>query len=241
MQNVAAVSAHSQSQYRLFKSTRKSIESAIKEKDKLTACTSLGNLYQSSGQNNEALKEYEQALELAQRLNDHVSVAWTYGNIGNAYLGLGMKGKALYNLQKALDLTVKYEPTPAAIGRAYNNIGTVFQSMGDLDKAEEHYDLALSQAIYGNDPAGQARVYGNIGNIFIVRKMFKKAILHYSKALRLSTDEFTISTALHNRGCAYYEWAESKMVALEKSSSLNEESTCWLYRFQNSWLKGCVS
>ena len=53
-----------------------------------------------------------------------------------------------------------------------------YQSMGDLDKAEEHYDIALSQAIYGNDPAGQARVYGNIGSIFILRKMFEKAIPH---------------------------------------------------------------
>ena len=215
---------------------KKSIESAIKDEDRLTAHTSLGNLYQSSGQNNEALKEYEQALKLAQKLNDHLSVAWTYGNIGNAHLELGLKDKALYNLQKALDLTVKYEPTPAAIGRAYNNIGTAFQSMGDLDKAEEYYDLALSQAIYGNDPAGQARMYGNIGNIFIVRKMFEKAIPHYSEVLRLSTDESTVNTALHNRGCAYYEWAESKMVTLEKSSSLNKDlpAGCIIFRIHGS-------
>ena len=198
---------------------KKAIEASTKDKDRLTVHTSLGNLYQSSGQNNEALKEYEQALELAQKLKDHISFAWTHGNLGNAYLGLSKKDKALFHLQKALDLTVKYEPTPSAIGRAYNNIGTAYQSMGDLDKAEEHYDLALSQAIYGNDPAGQARVYGNIGNIFIVRKMFEKAIPHYSEVLRLSTDEATVTTALHNRGCAYYEWAESKMIALEKSSA----------------------
>ena len=202
---------------------QKAIEASTKDKDRLTVHTSLGNLYQSSGQNNEALNEYEQALGLAQKLNDHVSVAWTHGNLGNAYLGLGMKDKALFHLHKALDLTVKYEPTPSAIGRAYNNIGTAYQSMGDLDKAEEHYDLALSQAIYGNDPAGQARVYGNIGNIFIVRKMFEKAIPHYSEVLRLSTDEATVTTALHNRGCAYYELAESKMVALEKSSSSTKD------------------
>ena len=202
---------------------KKAIEASTKDKDRLTAHTSLGNLYQSSGQNNEALKEYEQALGLAQKLNDHVSFAWTHGNLGNAYLGLGMKDKALFHLQKALDLTVKYEPTQSAIVRAYNNIGTAYQSMGDLDKAEEHYDLALSQAIYGNDPAGQARVYGNIGNIFIIRKMFEKAIPHYSEVLRLSSDEATVTTALHNRGCAYYEWAESKMIALEKSHSSTKD------------------
>ena len=205
---------------------KKAIEASAKDKDRLTAHTSLGNLYQSSGQNNEALKEYEQALELAQKLNDNVSIVWTHGNLGNAYLGLSMKDKALFHLQKALDLAVKYEPTPSAIGRAYNNIGTAYQSMGDLDKAEEHYDLALSQAIYGNDPAGQARVYGNIADNYIVRKMFEKAIPHYTEVLRLSTDEAAVTGALFNRGCAYYEWAESKMIALEKSSSNNNLPAC---------------
>ncbi|XP_064402633.1 uncharacterized protein LOC135348378 [Halichondria panicea] len=213
---------------------RNAIETAIRDKDRLAAHTSLGNLQQTLGQNKEALVEYEHALDLAETLNEHMSVGWTHGNIGNAFLGLNEKDKALFHLQKALDITIKYEPKPDSIGRAYNNLGTAYQSMGDLDKAEEHYDLALSQAIYGNDPAGQSRVYGNIGNIYIVRKRFEKAIPHYTEVLRLSKDEATISTAHHNRGCALYEWAESKMLALEQSLQKTSSSNEPTFRFHGS-------
>ena len=185
------------------------ISEAKTDRDQLSAHTSLGNLYQSMGDNSNALSEYKESIKLAEVLSDHVSLGWAHGNIGNAYLGLNKKDEALHNLQKSLDLAVEYEKNPQAIGRTYNNLGTAYQSMNDLDKAEEYYDLALSQAIYGDDIAGQARVCGNIGNVHMLRKKYERAILRYSEVLHLSTDPSTISTARHNRGCAYYDWATS--------------------------------
>ena len=214
---------HSSKSVEAINEYRKAIDVAITNKDRLTAHTSLGNLYQSLGQNAEALPQYESSIKLAEKIKDFVSLGWAHGNMGNAYLGLYQKDKALFHLQKSLDLTVEHEPTPVAIGRAYNNIGTAYQSLGDLDKAEEQYDLSLSQAIYGNDIPGQARVYGNIGNVLMIRKDYERAIPHYTEVLRLSKDSSTISTARHNRGCAYYEWAESKMASLEGLNSLSPE------------------
>ena len=193
---------------------RNAITTSEAKKDKLSAHTSLGNLFQSLGENSSALTEYEQSIKLSEELQDRVSLGWAHGNIGNAYLGLYQKDKALHHLEKSLDLTVKHEPTPQAIGRAYNNLGTAYQAMNDLEKAEEYYDLALGQAIYGNDIPGQARVYGNIGNVLMIKKDYERAIPHYTEVLRLSRDRSTVSTAFHNRGCAYYEWAETKKKAL---------------------------
>ena len=200
---------------------RTAIERAQVDRDRLSAHTSLGNLYQSMGDNSSALEEYKQSIELAKKLSDHVSLGWAHGNIGNAYLGLNKKDEALHHLQKSLDLAVEYEQTPQAIGRTYNNLGTAYQSMNNLDKAEEYYDLALSQAIYGNDIPGQARVYGNIGNVYMLRKNYERAIPHYSEVLRLSSDPSTVSTARHNRGCAYYEWATSIHKSAQPCSPLN--------------------
>ena len=202
------------------------IEKALTDKDRLAANTSLGNLYQSLGENNSALKHYKQSVHLSEILVDYVSLGWAHGNMGNAYLGLFQKDKALYHLQKSLDLTVEYEPTPQAIGRTYNNLGTAYQSMGELGKAQEHYDLALSQAIYGNDIPGQARVYGNMGNVLMLQKQYSEAVPHYGEVLRLSKDRSTLSTAHHNRGCAYYEWAETKM---EKLPQLKEDARAFRF------------
>ena len=178
-------------------------------RDLLLLHTSLGNLYQSMGDNNNAVEEYKQSIDLAEKLNYYVPFGWAHGNIGIAYLSLNKKDEALHHLQKSLDLAIEYEQTPQAIGHTYNNLGIAYLFMNDLDKAEEYYDLALSQAIYGNDIPGQARVYGNIGNVYVLRKNYERAIPHYSEVLHLSSDPSTVNTARHNRGYAYYDWATS--------------------------------
>ena len=206
---------------------KSAIGEARTDRDRLSAHTSLGNLYQSMGDNGNALEQYKESIQLAEKLSDYISLGWAHGNIGNAYLGLNRKDEALYHLQKSLDLAVEYEQTYQAIGRAYNNLGTAYQSMSDLDKAEEFYDLALSHALYGNDIPGQARVYGNIGNVYMLRKNYDRAVPHYSEVLTLSNDPSTINTARHNRGCAYYDWATSlyRKNALVNSAGPNYECT----------------
>ena len=184
------------------------IARAESKKDKLSAHTSLGNLFQSVGENARAVTEYKHSIQLATDLQDFVSLGWAHGNMGNAYLGLFQRDRALDHFKKSLDLTVDHEPTPQAIGRAYNNLGIAYQSLNELEKAEEFYDLSLSQAIYGNDIPGQARVYGNIGNLLMIKKECDRAVPHYTEVLLLSQDKSTVSTTYHNRGCAYYEWAE---------------------------------
>ena len=200
------------------------IEQATSKKDKLAAHTSLGNLYQGIGENGRAVKEYEDAIQLAAELDDKVSLGWNHGNLGNALLGLYQRDKALHHLFKALDMAVEHETTPQAIGRAYNNLGTAYQAINDYSEAEKHYDLALSQAIYGNDIPGQARVYGNIGNLQMLKKEFDRAVPHYTEVMRLSQDKSTVTTAHHNRGCAYYDWAEKKKMALSERSSQKDSS-----------------
>ena len=200
---------HGQRILEAVKAYKNAISTAENKRDKLSASTSLGNMYQSLGENVLALAQYETTIALATELQDHVSLGWAHGNMGNAYLGLQQKDKALHHLKEALELAVTYEITPQAIGRTYNNLGTAYQSMNDLDKAEEYYDLALSQAVYGNDAGGQARVYGNFGNVLMLKKEYDRAIVHYTEAYNLSSDRATKTTALHNRGCASYEKGET--------------------------------
>ena len=179
-------------------------------KDKLSAHTGLGNLYQSLGENKSALTEYKESIRLAKELRDFVLLGWAHGNMGNAYLGLFQKDKALHHLENSLELALDHEHIPQAIGRAYNDIGTAHLTLNNLEKAEKFYKLALNQAVYGIDTPGQARAYGNLGNVLMIRKKYEKSIPHYTEVLSLSKNCSTISTAHHNRGCAYYEWAESE-------------------------------
>ena len=152
---------------------KKAVKLASSKKDELSAHTSLGNLYQGIGENKRAVVEYEASIELARELQDNISLGLNHGNLGNALLGLHQGDKALHHLHKALDVAVEYETTPQAIGRAYNNLGTAYHSLNEHTKAEEHYDLALAQAIFGNDIPGQARAYQNIGNLRKLNLQFR--------------------------------------------------------------------
>ena len=178
--------------------------------DRISALTGLGNLLHSVGSNDKAVTEYIAAIELAEKEKEYLSLAWAHGNLGNTYLSLGRKEKGLSHLQTSLELTLDHDPNPSSISRALNNLGTAYQSLNELDKAEVYFDQALSQAIYANDLIGQARAYGNIGNVYMLLKDFLKAIPHYTEVLRLSRDRSTVYVAYHNRGCALFELAEKK-------------------------------
>ena len=178
--------------------------------DRISALTGLGNLLHSVGSNDKAVTEYIAAIELAEKEKEYLSLAWAHGNLGNTYLSLGRKEKGLSHLQTSLNLTLDHDPDPSSISRALNNLGTAYQSLNELDKAELYFDQALSQAIYANDLIGQARAYGNIGNVYMLLKDFLKAIPHYTEVLRLSRDRSTVYVAYHNRGCALFELAEKK-------------------------------
>ena len=201
----------------------KAIAVATDKKEEMSARASLGNMLQSLGNHQGAIDECSVTILIAQELGDYISLGWSHGNIGNAYLGKGERDKALHHLTKSLDLTLVHEPTPQAIGRAYNNLGTAYQALGEVDRAQEHYVLALDQATFGQDLPGQARAHGNLGNISMLKKEYDVARLSYTEVLNLSSDRSLRSVAYHNRGCCLYDKAEDSRSKSQSSLSLSEE------------------
>ena len=50
---------------------------------------------------------------------------------------------------------------------SYRNLGTVFQSVGEYNKAKEYLEKALAIRIQIGDLNGEARSYGDLGTVFI--------------------------------------------------------------------------
>jgi len=125
---------------------------AAKE-DQLSAQYALVNILQSIGDYDQSFEYYSDSLKLSKELQDHVSEGWAHGNLGNTLLGLDQKDKALDHLTTAYNISLKYESNPLAVGRAVFNLGNIFQAMGSLQKAKEHYETTLGHAIYGRDKA----------------------------------------------------------------------------------------
>ena len=187
---------------------REGVATAGDDKDLLSAHTSLGNLHQGLGDSQGAVGEYLECVRLAEKTGDKLQLGWNHGNLGNAYVALQQRDRALHHLQISLELALQYEPTPSSIGRAYNNLGTAYQALSELDRAEEYYKNALDQAVYGKDTSGQARALGNLGNISMLRKDYDNAYQYFTETLGLTTETAIVSVALHNKGCCLYEKAE---------------------------------
>lgn len=158
-----------------------------------------GNAYKEQGYLQEALMDYDKAIELKPRY------AEAYNNRGIIYYRLGNHEQALMNYNKAIELNPTY-----AI--SYNNRGALYDSLGNYDRAIADYNDGIKanprfiDAYYNRGIA-----YNNIGN-------YQQAIIDFNAVIRLNPDDFT---AYNLRGYAYgalgdYEQAlRDTRVALE--------------------------
>jgi signal transduction histidine kinase/tetratricopeptide (TPR) repeat protein len=102
---------------------------------------------------------------------------------------------------------------PKGVSNAYNNIGNIFLSKGDRDKALENYNLSLkalaglrmdneAKKLYGNS-------YSNIGNVYVGAANYDSAAENYNRALKLrleADDKKGIAICYSNFGViAYYK------------------------------------
>ena len=88
-----------------------------------------GNAYWSEGQYDQAISDYNKALEINPR---H---AKAYYNRGNTYMSTGQYDQAISDFTKALEINPRY-------AKAYNNRANTYKSIGQYDKAWEDVDKA---------------------------------------------------------------------------------------------------
>lgn len=69
---------------------------------------------------------------------------------------------------------------------AYGNLGTVYQTRGDLDKAVEYYNKGLKIDEELGHKEGMAIDYRNIGLLYETKKDYKKAREYLEKSLALN-------------------------------------------------------
>lgn len=89
---------------------------------------------------------------------------------------------------------------------AYNNIGCVYDSLGDYTKALEYFKRALT--IFRENDSDTAESYSNIGSVYHRQGVYHKALEYYDKALIIQekvygTEHPAIAIYYNNIGGAY--------------------------------------
>ena len=108
-----------------------------------------------------------------------------YSKFQNEY---GLYDKAVTNYLRLISLGKSFlgsgHPSTAA---SYNNIGLVYDNLGDYDKALEYYlkALAICEKALGLEHPDTATTYNNIGLIYDRLGDYNKALEYYLKALAM--------------------------------------------------------
>lgn len=148
---------------------------------------SLGVIHDTWAEPNDALAQYNLALELYRQTNADTRTfqATTLDNLGLLYAGLGDPQTALEKFQEALTLRLELK-TPGKEAVTRSNIGYAQILLGNLDEAFKQLDQALTLS-HGTDERFEGYTLMRLGMAHFKNGEPAKALERYGQALELQT------------------------------------------------------
>jgi CHAT domain-containing protein/Tfp pilus assembly protein PilF len=167
----------------------------------------------TEGEFQNALDSSNQALSLAQAINDKPLQAQALNNIGKVSYRRGQPSEAMTAFTAALDL-IGESPSPAVEAQLKLDVGTIYSDQGDLELALTTYQSALTLWQSVGHPCGQASALTNIGRLLTLLGERQQALEKQTQALALSQptgDVFGLARILNNFGFLYEVLGETDL------------------------------
>ena len=136
----------------------------------------------------------------------------TYGNIGQAYQGLGDFKTAIDYHERHLKI-VEEVGNKGGEGKAYGRLGNCYWGLGDFKKATDYHERHLKIAKEVGDKDEEGKTYGNLGNVYHRLGDFKTAIDYHERHLKIARevgDKDEEGRAYGNLGNAYQRLGDWK-------------------------------
>ncbi|CAF4016053.1 unnamed protein product [Rotaria sp. Silwood1] len=164
------------------------LEQTSDESEKGNIYHRLGSAKYHQGNYQEAIRLYEQALTIRQRLlpPNHLDLAMSYNNIGLVYNHMDEYPKALLSHEKALEICQQtLRSNHPDLAASHNNIGLVSYKMRHYLDALSSHEKALEirkQCLPPNHP-DLGMSYNNIGVVYKDMGEYSKALSFYESAV----------------------------------------------------------
>ncbi len=171
-------------------SFEKSLVIARQMKDEKAAGSSLVNIAMTTqiiGEYERSLGYLQEAIPLFESSGYTRGLAYTFGQIGQAYWLQGKTDLAFPYFERQFEL---HRSCGDRIGmsKASHNMGVIFHQLGQFDKARTHYDADLELCETLGDKSGEALTIGNMAILFKTQGKFQLAQESYEKELLLSIE-----------------------------------------------------
>ncbi len=158
--------------------------------------TNMGSVYMKMGRYFEALQNFEEVKDIAERIKRLDREAAALNNIGAVYHFLGDDKTALdyfirsYTIRKEHQLTEK-------LAYSLNNIGAVYSKYGNYNEALEYHEKALETAISQNDTYNYLIALINMGQDNHLLKQYTTSLDYYRKALEEADKQQDLTSKAH--------------------------------------------
>jgi len=141
-------------------------------------------LFVQLGRNQDAIRAYQDAIELEAKLHAHAD-AQAFRGIGNVYWRSGDYFRSLDFQRRAIDAFEGYGDHRAA-GATWGNVAGIYAELGDYDSALRALVRARASAVRYADLGEQERLLGDLGDLYLRRGEPGKALTTLQQALAMS-------------------------------------------------------
>ncbi|BCL38844.1 CHAT domain-containing protein [Nostoc sp. MS1] len=145
----------------------------------------IGQIYLSLGKYDQALKLYQQALNIYKENNYKPGIAVTLNNIARVNANLGKYPQAIELNQQALTI-YKEVGDRTGEGVTISNLGQIYQKQNQYDKAGELYQQALAMHREVNDKVSEAATLKLLGDTLSAQNQPQLAINFYKQSVNLT-------------------------------------------------------
>jgi tetratricopeptide (TPR) repeat protein len=202
------------------------------KEEKGSVLSALGLAYQYLDKREDALRNYQQALDIRKQIGDQRGVASTLGQLAQLQENTDPKA-ALQDYNDAIAIQRKIGDNKG-LAKSLVNLGSFYMDrLGKFDEGLTMTNEALQLARDNGDEVLQATCLQNIGNGHFYKGEYQDALTYYQQAYQLQ-DKLKLSDAvvdsLHNLGDtnsklgAYDKALDQYMKALEGRRTANDKS-----------------
>jgi signal transduction histidine kinase/Tfp pilus assembly protein PilF len=179
----------------------------------------------------QALEYANDALRIAEKLNNQTRIADALSYIGVIYWQMGNFNMALVYHLEANSIYTEIKDQ-IGIARSNTNLGIIFSSQSYYDRALDHYFKALMLYEENDNQRGMAAVLNNIGMVYEYQKDYELAERYHLQSLEIKqkiNDAKGMAFSYNNLGLVYQGKGELELAkeyflqALEIRIDLNDK------------------
>lgn len=181
------------------------------------ALLGMSTIYEQSGKLDMAVDNLLQSFFYFRKDQSYFDMANALNMLTTIYRKKGNVEQAITSADSAIYYTNKIESDSGKqrqlLVTTYSNLGNIYRSTGDNDKALENFKEAEKYAIEMNDRGYLAVIYNNLGNISHLRGDLEEAIDFYLKSIEIkqaNNDSRGMAIGYHNLGAIEFDLGDFK-------------------------------